>query len=357
MWYSIFVEPAEGQCSMYGICGQQSDGKVLNCVNATKAVKVNITVTVDAIDYYLWVSSGSRAADEKNYFDSHFAPFYRIEQLVLATSASDGSKAPTFVISNEVTISDSEAPPLIFRLLRANQVPDAAVPRRQPRKGRRRRHRHHGAALPHQHPTHAVKINAQAHAASIAPTLSNRIAAMAMRQGADDLRHHQPMKAAAEMGSRQPRRAAAAEAPSRCAEERDLIRQHLTRRNNADAATGKTVSTLDRQSPFVEARCSGTNPRTRDGQQEKPTGVLGKRSRPYCDGYSYTGLSKFLFPVLANAESHKVARLSIIHAIIECASPSASKIPYCLKLILTRQSLCGALCEWERVQRVVCFSI
>jgi hypothetical protein len=25
---------------MYGICGQRSDGKVLNCVNATKAVKV-----------------------------------------------------------------------------------------------------------------------------------------------------------------------------------------------------------------------------------------------------------------------------------------------------------------------------
>lgn len=27
---------------MYGICAQRSDGKVLNCVNATKAVKVTI---------------------------------------------------------------------------------------------------------------------------------------------------------------------------------------------------------------------------------------------------------------------------------------------------------------------------
>ncbi|XP_068639984.1 uncharacterized protein [Aristolochia californica] len=33
----------------------------------------------------LWVGSGSRAAEEKKYFDSHLAPFYRIEQLILAT--------------------------------------------------------------------------------------------------------------------------------------------------------------------------------------------------------------------------------------------------------------------------------
>lgn len=31
---------AEGYCSMYGICGQRSDGKVLNCPNSTRAVKV-----------------------------------------------------------------------------------------------------------------------------------------------------------------------------------------------------------------------------------------------------------------------------------------------------------------------------
>ncbi|KAK3143975.1 hypothetical protein QOZ80_4AG0307300 [Eleusine coracana subsp. coracana] len=52
----------------------------------------------------LWVSSGSRAADEKNYFDSHLAPFYRIEQLVLATSASGGSKAPTIVNDNSMKL-------------------------------------------------------------------------------------------------------------------------------------------------------------------------------------------------------------------------------------------------------------
>ncbi|KAL6882622.1 hypothetical protein ACP4OV_011312 [Aristida adscensionis] len=45
----------------------------------------------------LWVSPGSQAAAEKNYFDTHLAPFYRIEQLVLATSASGESEAPTIV--------------------------------------------------------------------------------------------------------------------------------------------------------------------------------------------------------------------------------------------------------------------
>uniref|UniRef100_A0A0E0DH78 SSD domain-containing protein n=1 Tax=Oryza meridionalis TaxID=40149 RepID=A0A0E0DH78_9ORYZ len=52
----------------------------------------------------LWVSSGSRAADEKQYFDSHLAPFYRIEQLVLATSAFGGSEAPTIVNGNNMKL-------------------------------------------------------------------------------------------------------------------------------------------------------------------------------------------------------------------------------------------------------------
>ncbi|KAG2574016.1 hypothetical protein PVAP13_7KG294500 [Panicum virgatum] len=52
----------------------------------------------------LWVSPGSRAADEKNYFDSHLAPFYRIEQLVLATSAFGGSAAPSIVNDNNMKL-------------------------------------------------------------------------------------------------------------------------------------------------------------------------------------------------------------------------------------------------------------
>lgn len=52
----------------------------------------------------LWVSPGSQAANEKNYFDSHLAPFYRIEQLVLATSASGGSEAPSIVNDNNMKL-------------------------------------------------------------------------------------------------------------------------------------------------------------------------------------------------------------------------------------------------------------
>lgn len=32
----------------------------------------------------LWVGPGSKAAEEKEFFDSHLAPFYRIEQVSVA---------------------------------------------------------------------------------------------------------------------------------------------------------------------------------------------------------------------------------------------------------------------------------
>jgi len=35
------------------------------------------------VKFQLWVGPGSRAAKEKQFFDSHLAPFYRIEQVVL----------------------------------------------------------------------------------------------------------------------------------------------------------------------------------------------------------------------------------------------------------------------------------
>lgn len=33
----------------------------------------------------LWVGPGSKAAEEKKYFDEHLAPFYRIEEVSLCT--------------------------------------------------------------------------------------------------------------------------------------------------------------------------------------------------------------------------------------------------------------------------------
>lgn len=47
-----------------------------------------ITQLIDLLEshnyvrFQLWVGPGSRAAKEKQYFDTHLAPFYRIEQVV-----------------------------------------------------------------------------------------------------------------------------------------------------------------------------------------------------------------------------------------------------------------------------------
>ncbi|WCJ44712.1 NPC intracellular cholesterol transporter 1 [Euphorbia peplus] len=53
----------------------------------------------------LWVGPGSKAAEEKRFFDSHLAPFYRIEQLIIATtpSAVDG-KSPSIVTESNIKL-------------------------------------------------------------------------------------------------------------------------------------------------------------------------------------------------------------------------------------------------------------
>ncbi|MFS7982086.1 hypothetical protein Hanom_Chr10g00958581 [Helianthus anomalus] len=44
---------------------------------------------------------GSRAAKEKQYFDSHLAPFYRIEQLLLATKPQGAHMKPPSIVTDE----------------------------------------------------------------------------------------------------------------------------------------------------------------------------------------------------------------------------------------------------------------
>ncbi|XVE94413.1 hypothetical protein REPUB_Repub02eG0006300 [Reevesia pubescens] len=53
----------------------------------------------------LWVGPGSKAAEEKQFFDSHLAPFYRIEQLILATipDALHG-KSPSIVTEENIKL-------------------------------------------------------------------------------------------------------------------------------------------------------------------------------------------------------------------------------------------------------------
>ncbi|CAA6655866.1 unnamed protein product [Spirodela intermedia] len=53
----------------------------------------------------LWVGPGSKAAMEKEYFDSHLAPFYRIEQLILTTiPKSEHSKQPGIVTEENIQL-------------------------------------------------------------------------------------------------------------------------------------------------------------------------------------------------------------------------------------------------------------
>ncbi|XP_022947380.1 Niemann-Pick C1 protein-like [Cucurbita moschata] len=53
----------------------------------------------------LWVGHGSKAAAEKQFFDSHLAPFYRIEQLIIATKPSGRqSTAPRIVTEDNILL-------------------------------------------------------------------------------------------------------------------------------------------------------------------------------------------------------------------------------------------------------------
>ncbi|XP_022747647.1 Niemann-Pick C1 protein-like isoform X2 [Durio zibethinus] len=53
----------------------------------------------------LWVGPGSKAAEEKRFFDSHLAPFYRIQQLILATIPDAlHDKSPSIVTEENIKL-------------------------------------------------------------------------------------------------------------------------------------------------------------------------------------------------------------------------------------------------------------
>ncbi|KAK7840310.1 npc intracellular cholesterol transporter 1 [Quercus suber] len=53
----------------------------------------------------LWVGRGSKAAEEKQFFDSHLAPFYRIEQLIIATMPDPKhGKSPSIVTEDNIQL-------------------------------------------------------------------------------------------------------------------------------------------------------------------------------------------------------------------------------------------------------------
>ncbi|KAL2936836.1 NPC intracellular cholesterol transporter 1-like protein 1b [Bienertia sinuspersici] len=53
----------------------------------------------------LWVGPGSKAAEEKHFFDTHLAPFYRIEQIILATRPDPhNGKSPSIVTEDNIQL-------------------------------------------------------------------------------------------------------------------------------------------------------------------------------------------------------------------------------------------------------------
>ncbi|XP_022975981.1 Niemann-Pick C1 protein-like isoform X1 [Cucurbita maxima] len=53
----------------------------------------------------LWVGPGSRASQEKEFFDTHLAPFYRIEQIIIATVPdTEHGKPPSILNDNNVKL-------------------------------------------------------------------------------------------------------------------------------------------------------------------------------------------------------------------------------------------------------------
>ncbi|KAG6774822.1 hypothetical protein POTOM_022195 [Populus tomentosa] len=53
----------------------------------------------------LWVGPGSKVAEEKRFFDTHLAPFYRIEQLILATVPdARAQKLPSIVTEDNIKL-------------------------------------------------------------------------------------------------------------------------------------------------------------------------------------------------------------------------------------------------------------
>ncbi|GLJ40089.1 hypothetical protein SUGI_0820940 [Cryptomeria japonica] len=64
-----------------------------------------IRLKVETRPEKLWVGPGSKAAEEKKFFDTHLAPFYRIEQLILATiPRSKHEAAPSIVTDKNIQL-------------------------------------------------------------------------------------------------------------------------------------------------------------------------------------------------------------------------------------------------------------
>lgn len=90
-----------------GISVARNPGLVLGAAGAIMLLLCLglVFLSIETDPEKLWVSHGSQAAAEKDFFDNHLAPFYRIEQLILATVPKSGeAKAPSIVTDKNILL-------------------------------------------------------------------------------------------------------------------------------------------------------------------------------------------------------------------------------------------------------------
>ncbi|KAH7511464.1 hypothetical protein JRO89_XSUnG0200700 [Xanthoceras sorbifolium] len=94
-------------CMMYGTWVARNPTLVL-CTSLAIVIVLClglIRFKVETRPDKLWVGHGSKAAEEKQFFDSHLAPFYRIEQVILATLPdSTNGKHPSIVTEDNIQL-------------------------------------------------------------------------------------------------------------------------------------------------------------------------------------------------------------------------------------------------------------
>lgn len=90
-----------------GISVARKPGVVLGAAGAIMLLLCSglFFLSIESDPVKLWVSNGSQAAAEKEFFDTHLAPFYRIEQLILATVPKSGeTQAPSIITDKNILL-------------------------------------------------------------------------------------------------------------------------------------------------------------------------------------------------------------------------------------------------------------
>lgn len=75
---------------------------------------VYMRITTDPVE--LWSSPESQARQEKNYFDSHFGPFFRTTQMIITTSVNDSYVYEPYFGGNNVPFNSILAKDILHQV-------------------------------------------------------------------------------------------------------------------------------------------------------------------------------------------------------------------------------------------------